>query len=116
MSAAVRRIKLAVLAIVTVFAGVFLFHENVSPFLVTAQTQDPFKGWRPTRVIANVPFVGSHECVSCHTKQGSTHGSMSNASLDPIDSQFLSSLLAANFHSGDYTYTFSRQGDKLIYS
>lgn len=62
-------------------------------------------------------FVGSKQCAACHPAQakGYSHNSMSRA-LEPVsDSVFLKGDAHLAWTDGAYSYSISREADKLIY-
>ena len=105
--------KLALILATLILGGFFCLKNSLPVF---AQKNNPFKSWRPTKVIAGVKFVGNQECLKCHNEKQQLETPMAHAILKPADSNMLNEFPPKPFKNGNYTYEIKKQGDKIVYT
>ena len=103
-----------ILILITLTFGSFFCLKN--SFSASAQKEDTFKYWRPTKTIAGIKFIGNQECLKCHDEKKQLDTPMAHAILEPADSKMLDEFPPKPFKNGEYTYEVKKQGDKIIYT
>ncbi|MEP6900537.1 MAG: multiheme c-type cytochrome [Actinomycetota bacterium] len=112
-----KTVKLFLILTTFGFGIYFCFGNYLSTYgQIRIQKKDLFANWLPNREIPGVKFVGSETCNSCHTKESQSHSSMAHALVKPQNSQFWDKFPAAKFQNGGYSYKFTKQGERLIYT